>query len=478
MVPWKWPRKIVFANGEAFVTALGSWKRNEGQVWKIDLSRPSKPRFQLLFDKTDRSHGLELGPDGWIYFGDATAIYKFNPKQPSKKVLVIGGLPDSYIMPDGEVIPSNHPLTDFVFLKNRDLVVNVGAPSNNCSKEYIKFKECAQRDRQAELRLFKYDPQRNTYSERPITLARGLRNSMGLIQNDASQELYQLENGADGEGTPDELNLIPLNEAPLKPLDFGWPFCFGNGSKYNDKEVSYQAFRTFCSSIAQRPLILLPAHAAPLDGLYYEGDLFPQYRNQLLMVWHGHRDSGSRLVTLKTDNLLRPMGSPEMIIDGWLKKPKGRPSGIGIDSAGAIFITDDQNNSLVVLAPTSESRSPELPDDKDLELEDLDQIFSKPELLQWDHLFQPAFVRTGCFNCHSEIVSENSSRKTLTAMIKKGWIRLEEPRIENQILWYRINGLGGKIMPPVDTSPSLVDLAKSGDPTLGDIRAWFFRVTN
>lgn len=472
-VSWSWPRKVIILENTAYITALGSWEKNTGQLWKIDLHNGTA---KLLFDKTDRTHGLGVGPDGFIYYGDATAIYKFNPQNPIDREVVISNLPDNYRQRDNKVIDSNHPLTDFTFLENGDLVVNIGAPSNDCKKEYASQKACYQRDEQAELRLYPYNSRTNSYDSDFLKLAKGLRNSMGLVHNPILNEIYQVENASDAKGTPDEMNLISLdNFDPNNPLDFGWPFCYGFGNRY----TGYEVFKTFCGKQATQPWLLLPPHSAPLDMIYYYGDMFPELNNYLLVSWHGHSENGSRIAAYPTDKNARPLtpsksqnplNTPEILIDNWQKRPKGRPVGLAVDSQGAIFIVDDKNNSLIVLA-TGEGNV-KIDSNIGYSTEDLRADFSRESLEEWNQLFQPAFLRTNCNECHSDVVNQNSSLQSLANFIDRGWLKKGEKNLKKQVLWFRINGLGGKIMPPSNTYPSLLDHEAKGDNTLSVLRKW------
>ena len=291
-INWSLPRKILFLNNDsiAIVTAMGSWNKNEGQVWKLNFRNGLLVSSDLLFNKTDRTHGLRQGFDGWIYYADSTEIYRFKLNDPTNtRQLVIFNLPDIYKNQNGVVSSSNHPLKEFIFLKNGDMIVSVGAPSNDCSEEFKLSRACYQRVQQA-------------------------------------------ENAADEYGTPDELNVLDPN---------------------------------LLANTARSPLILFPAHVAPLDILYYQGEMFPELNKSILVSWHGHRPSGSKIAIYKTDSQLQPLSDYsntqphldplQLLTLNWSNPisnghPKGRPVGLDVDEQGAIYVVDDQNHTLLVVA--------------------------------------------------------------------------------------------------------------------------------
>lgn len=470
-VPWSFPRKILFHEGSFYVTAFGGWKENEGQLWKLNVAGSGNKKIQIrqIYKSTDRTHGIRLGPDGKIYFGDAKKIFRFDPSRPDKKETVVATLPDSFTMADGRTFPSNHPLSEFIFLGNGDMVVNVGAPSNDCSEEFQKFKACTQRDQQAELRLFRYNSNNRSFDGQYSVLARGLRNSMGLLSNAKTHELYQAENAADAIGTPDELNVIDLTAVQAgKKYDFGWPFCKGMGERYG----LYPNFKTFCAEKSDRPLLLFPAHAAPLDMKYYEGKMFPEYKNKILVSYHGHRPSGSRIAILSTNQNFRPKNEIAMLINGWDADPrgfhpKGRPVGITEDQNGAIYILDDQNQSLLVVAKTHEA-SRDNGRGKSLRMteSDLTNVFTNVQLKEWDELFPMVISAKKCSECHGDVVG-GSSRATLVNMVNQGWIArgatggAETGGAERHLIWKRMNGMDGlRIMPPPPESTILEDKSR------------------
>lgn len=460
-IPWKGPRKILFINSDtALVTAMGSWNIGEGKIWQLNFKNRKLVSYQLIIDRADRPHGLHVGQDNLIYYGDATRIYKFDLRDPSRSLeVVVDFLPDEYRNARGQRIPSSHPITEFVFAKNNDLIVNVGAPSNDCLEEFKVFKACHQRDKQAELRKYSYDQRTNSYHPRYTVIARGLRNSLGLLYNPIMDILYQAENGSDSPGTPDEINYVSVDK-DASVQDYGWPFC--SGSKIYP---GYNNFKTFCAKRAIAPAILLPAHAAPLDMKYYNGKMFPEYKNGIFVSYHGHRESGSKIAVFKTDGRAHPLkeyetgkAKPDMLIaKDWNalrgNHPKGRPAGFGFDHEGAVYILDDKNDTLTVVAKTTNpnATTPTAPVE---EPQDLMSQVSPGQIQQWENVFYSVFQSSSCIHCHSDIITTNNPFKSLENMVNSQWILPTSSRLEDQLVWVRMTGFdGARIMPPPPDSP-------------------------
>ena len=355
--------------------------------------------------------------------------------------MVVDNLPDSYRDARGFETPSNHPLTEFIFLPQGHLVVNVGAPSNDCSEEFQLSRACLQRDQQAEVRIYFYSPNTKSFDPNYKVLARGLRNSMGLLYNEGLNEIYQAENSADALGTPDEVNLIDLRLFEQgKTYDFGWPFCIG----YKSYLPAYKNFRRFCETRADAAYLLLPPHAAPLDVKYYSGPLFQELQGSILMSWHGHRPAGSKVAIFKTNSQGRILPEPpQQLIEGWVAQagahPKGRPVGLAIDSAGAIFIADDANGAILVVSKAERPLSPKVGGPSENLILTAQQVSGLRQI-------SPALRQMNCQSCHGDVLVA-SDENTLKNMISSGWVTVGARPME-QLLWRRMMGQGVRIMPP------------------------------
>lgn len=375
---WKKPRRIVQVPGKRqfLITDMGGWERGRGHVWLLDTTKKPVTLTSLL-SRLNLPHGLEIGPKGQFYVGESNRIFRFRLRNNKATGIqtVVGNLPDWKA--------HRHPLTHFIFDQDANLIVNVGAPSDDCKAD-ARAVYCTQVNdtptTHAAVRRYDYQAASNRWSPDFKVVARGLRNSMALSSH-PSGVLLQAENSVD----------LPGAEQPFEEINvleeggfYGWPYC------YDNDQVSH-LWPTHGGKICadrrehRRPWVLMPAHAAPLDMRYYHGDMFSELKNSLLVAWHGYRDTGHRLVSYAVDGFGLPKRSKQAYyyiddnhpgrnppftrrayppadnvaqaheVIGQMNavsgvRPMGRPVGITVADDGAIWMVDDVNQAVLRIA--------------------------------------------------------------------------------------------------------------------------------
>jgi glucose/arabinose dehydrogenase len=177
-------------------------------------------------------------------------------------------------------------------------------------------------------------------------LARGLRNSVGLVWDGRTGRMWAAENGRDWLGDdlpPDELNLIKGG------AHYGWPRCYGDrvpDPEYGDAE--------FCRG-TEPAALEFQAHSAPLGLAFYTGDLFPRrYRGDLFVAFHGSWNrstpTGYKVVRVRMKRG-RPIGV-EDFATGWLsgRRAWGRPVDLVVDRRGRLLVSDDRGGRIYIIS--------------------------------------------------------------------------------------------------------------------------------
>lgn len=430
--PFKMPRTLVQTpDDKLLIVDMGAWAPRKGQLLLLDYRNPDVSA-KILLSQLNLPHRILQGHDGKIYLGEANRIQRFSWKN--------GEIADLETVVDNLPVDVDylHPLKNFTFDKQSNLLVNIGSSSDRCDKK-VSLDDCIN-GKEASIRRYNVDKKTNTYSAEFTVIARGLRNSMGLVVH-SSGTILQAENSMDvpdADEPYEELNIIDGNRF------YGWPVCFNRNMNLDGgscKQADYQ-----------QPWTLLPPHVAPLDMLYYSHTKLPALQNKLLMSWHGYRIAGNRLVSYAIDKQGRPElqqgaffwrapatsggaytqhafspkgslgeGRQKMsdkkvaqhseVISQWHEIPGVRPEGapVGLTQAqdGSIFIVDDRNAAILRL---SAGKNYQIPSARER------QVTAKS-------LVPPGAVsvilQRRCAQCHSELLQQPNSLLTINNWLNK-----------------------------------------------------------
>ena len=211
-----------------------------------------------------------------------------------------------------------------------NLYIPVGVPCNICLEPQTNDKRFAAIHKYVDGEL--------------VTVADGVRNSVGFDWHPVTKKMYFSDNGRDwlGDDSPDcELNVIDTEGS-----FYGYPFKHA-------KSVIDPEFGHLIPSINKKfidPIAELGAHVAPLGVAFYDQDIFPaKYKNSLFVALHGSwnrtKKSGYKLVFIQLDEEGNYV-SQEDFITGWLSSESawGRPVSPYIMSDGSMLLSDDKYN--------------------------------------------------------------------------------------------------------------------------------------
>jgi glucose/arabinose dehydrogenase len=177
-------------------------------------------------------------------------------------------------------------------------------------------------------------------------VATGLRNCEGMAIQPATGRLWCVVNERDelGDDTPFEYATAVQDGA-----FYGWPWYY-IGSHEDPRK---RGQRPDLRDKVTLPDVLIQAHSAPLQIVFYEADAFPpDYKGSAFVTLHGSWNRGQRtgykVVRLLFNNG-RPTGEYEDFMTGFVLSEKqvwGRPVGVTVAKDGSLLVTEDGNGTI------------------------------------------------------------------------------------------------------------------------------------
>jgi glucose/arabinose dehydrogenase len=299
---------VLGPDGVPYVSLTG-----EGRVVKLpDQNGDGRADSMITVARgLSRPHGLAFRGDT-LYVAETNRVVRFVPGVAAPQVVV----PD---LPHG----GGHFTRTIVFgPRDGKLYVSVGSSCNICSERDSR--------RAAVLRF-------NADGSGGETFAHGLRNSVGLAFDPATDELWGTNNDRDMLGDdvpPDRINILQQGG------NYGWPECYLPGQP-NPEYPSAD-----CDHLVA-PAITFQAHSAPLGITFSTGTQFPpEYRGGAFACFHGSWNrsapTGYKVVYVRQQG-----GRPVAITDfmsGFLPEGGsvwGRPVDVLVAKDGSLLVSDD-----------------------------------------------------------------------------------------------------------------------------------------
>ena len=279
------------------------------------------------------AHGVAV-KDGYFYLITVNDVFKAKIKNdgtihPLDKI--VENLPDG----------GQHPNRTIKFGPDGMLYISVGSTCNACDETRDENATMVRVDENGGNRMI---------------FAKGLRNTIGFDWNPLTRDMYGMDHGIDwlgDEEQKEEMNLIE------KDKNYGWPYIYADG-KFNKadepKKMTWAAYAAKC----KEPAMLFDAHSAPMDLIFYKGDMFPEeYKNSAIVSFHGSwnrkNPSGYNLKWISFDNN-KPLKSNDFVT-GFLTANNtakfGRPVGLLELNDGSVLFSDDENGIIYRITYTN-----------------------------------------------------------------------------------------------------------------------------
>jgi glucose/arabinose dehydrogenase len=293
---------------------------------------------------------------------------------------------ERYRLPDDALVPpqapdvlvkdlpnqhEGHTAKAIAFDDQDNLYLTLGAPTNACQKTdrapaMPGTDPCPELDYAAGVWRFSANKLEQTPKDGK-RLVTGTRHIVGMARNPQNGELYGMQNGRDQlhELWPKLFTQKQSDELPAEELlhlkandDYGWPYCYYD--QFQQKRVLAPEYGGDGHKLGrcegkQKPVATFPAHYAPLDLLFYQGQQFPaRYRNGAFIAFHGSWNR-SLNAGYQVDFLAfakdGPKGQPEVFATGFADGDKNapaahRPVGLAQGPDGSLYVSDDHGGRI------------------------------------------------------------------------------------------------------------------------------------
>ena len=349
----KAPRVVrVAPNGDVFVAES---KANAVRVLRMTPGSATVVQNEMFANTGLRQpYGIVFYPSGpnpqWVYVANSDGLVRFPYRNGDLKARA----PAQRVV---EGIPWAHHWTRDVVLSadGSRLLYSVGSGSNVALDMFpmpldMPFEQWKQtrplgaawdtEDRRAT--VLSYTPD----GKDEQIVATGLRNCSGMAVQPASGQLWCVVNERDGLGddTPFE---YATNVQP--GAFYGWPWYYIGGNE----DPRQKGKRPDLKDRVTVPSVLIQAHSAPLQIVFYQANGFPaEYRGSAFVTLHGswnrEKRTGYKVVRLPFVNG-RPTGEYEDFMTGFVMSDQavwGRPVGVAVAKDGSLLVTEDGNGTV------------------------------------------------------------------------------------------------------------------------------------
>lgn len=298
-------------NGTVFAST-----RFVGNVYAV-VDKGGKREVKIIAKGLYRPNGVAY-KNGALYVAELSRILRFDDidnrlDNPPAPVVVFDKLPKDEahgwkfmkLGPDGK------------------LYFNIGSPGNVLIPPYTHAQ------------IVRLDPDTGVIE----TVARGVRNSVGMDFHPVTKELWFTNNGRDW--VNDDMPNDTLHRVSHPNMNFGFPFC--HQGDFVDPEFG---MGHSCKEF-DPPAAKLGPHVASLGMRFYTGNMFPkEYKDNIFIAEHGSwnrtKKSGyniTRAVLDKSGKVVKL----EKFAEGWLQGENfwGRPADVQVMADGSLLVSDD-----------------------------------------------------------------------------------------------------------------------------------------
>lgn len=295
--------------------------------------------------------------NGYLYSSSNSAIYRY--KLNAKGEVIDADNPEMLVKGLADKGADNAKA--FTLDDNNNLYVAVGSYSDACRVKgtITGMPGCPLLDSVGGVWKFRADKTGQTYND-GIKYSTGIKNSVGIDWNPVTKTVFATQHGRSLDNKfPQYYTAQQVAQLPAETLyelregaNAGWPFAY-----YDNFQNKYVQSPEYGGDGKKSPdikyldpIVVIPAHFAPNDLLFYTGKMFPaKYRNGAFMAFHAQSPEMKKgylvaFVPFKDGKL---SGNWEVFADGFSSIDQGntaikyRPCGLAQGPDGALYVSDD-----------------------------------------------------------------------------------------------------------------------------------------
>jgi glucose/arabinose dehydrogenase len=343
----------VAPNGDLFVANSSA---NEVRIYRVPPGSAKPAVSEVFATGLHQPYGIAFYPPGpnpaWIYIANSNGVVRIPYKSGDLKAIA---KPERIVE---HIPPTHHWTRDILFTPDgKRLLLSVGSGSN---AGLDMFPEphvpggidgwnkthqvgAAWDTEEGRANILSFDPE----GKNKKIVAAGIRNPSGITIQPSTGQLWAVVNERDGLG-----DNTPFDYAThvQEGAFFGWPWYYIGGHE----DPRHKGKRTNLKDQVTIPDVLIQAHSAPLQIVFYDGADFPaEYKGSAFVTLHGSWDrsqrTGYKVVRLIFDNSGKPTGEYEDFMTGFVISDKqvwGRPVGVAVATDGSLFVTEDGNGTI------------------------------------------------------------------------------------------------------------------------------------
>jgi glucose/arabinose dehydrogenase len=324
------PRFMLLGPGNEVLLADSANAPN-GTVWVFPSGDPKQRR--KLIEGLSRPYGLALW-NGYLYVGEPDSIKRF----PYDAKAMTAGKGAEVISLAGQ--GSHHWTRSLLFDRaGKKLYVGVGSGSNSSPGEDPR-----------RAAINRYNPDGTGHE----IYAAGTRNPIGMRWYPGTDTLWAAVQERDDLGD----DLVPDYFTHIQQGGFyGWPYAYIGPHE----DPTNKGLRPDLVAKTVVPDVLLGAHVAVLDFIFYTGKQFPaEYQGGAFLAFHGSWNRSKRVgqsVAFVPFKNGKPSGPPREVLTGWMLSPDkrevwGRPVGLLQMPDGSLLVSEDGNRRVWRLSYT------------------------------------------------------------------------------------------------------------------------------